>query len=107
MIDEIEFRRLAESALKSLMEHLIVREAEEDSRFEVEEQGGALHTLFEDSPDKFVISPNAAVRQIWIAARLTSFKLDWIAEVNAFVLPKTGEHLIPLIDRLLQEQLAA
>ena len=106
-MDEIEFRTLAESALKSLMEHLIVREAEEDSGFEVEEQGGALHTLFDDSPDKFVISPNAVVRQIWISARLTSFKLDWDAETKAFVLPKTGEHLISLVDRLLNEQLAA
>jgi CyaY protein len=43
------------------------------------------------------------VRQIWISALSTSFKLDWNATAGAFVLPRTGEKLIPLVDRLIHE----
>jgi CyaY protein len=106
MVDELEFRSLAETAHDSLMQHLIVRE-EEEAGFEVEEQGGVLNVLFEEPPGKFVITPNTPVRQIWISALSTSFKLDWDEVASAFVLPRTGEHLIALVDRLIAEQLAA
>jgi CyaY protein len=103
MLDEIEFRHTAESALDALKRHLIVREEQQDSGFEVEEQGGVLNLLFEDPPGKFVITPNAPVRQIWISALSTSFKLDWDQAAAAFVLPRTGEVLAPLVDRLIAE----
>ncbi|HTW81166.1 MAG TPA: iron donor protein CyaY [Terracidiphilus sp.] len=106
MQDEIEFRRAAEAALDALKRHLIERE-EEDEGFEVEEQAGALNVLFEDLGSKFVITPNTPVRQIWISALATSFKLDWEAASAQFVLPRTGEHLIPLLDRLIGEHLGA
>jgi CyaY protein len=41
------------------------------------------------------------VQQIWISALSTSFKLDWDAGAGLFVLPRTGEHLQPLVDRLI------
>jgi hypothetical protein len=43
------------------------------------------------------------VRQIWISALSTSFKLDWDATAAAFILPRSGEKLIPLVDRLIHE----
>jgi CyaY protein len=52
-----------------------------------------------------VITPNAPVRQIWISALSTSFKLDWNEAAEAFVLPRTGEALTPLVDRLIAEHL--
>lgn len=105
-MDELEFRKLAESALDALMQHLIKREVDE-AGFEVEGQGGVLNVLFEEPAGKFVITPNTPVRQIWISALSTSFKLDWDAAASAFVLPRTGEHLMALVDRLIGEQLAA
>jgi hypothetical protein len=45
------------------------------------------------------------VRQIWVSALLTSFKLDWDDAASAFVLPRTAEQLTALIDRLIGEQL--
>jgi iron-sulfur cluster assembly protein CyaY len=104
MQDEQEFRRAAESAIDSLKRHLIAREEDEQAAFEVEEQGGVLNILFEDPGARFVITPNAPVRQIWISALATSFKLEWNPTKNTFVLPRTGESLIPLIDRLIGEQ---
>ena len=105
MMDELEFRRRAETSLDALMQHLIAREAEDEAGFEVEGQGGLLNVVFEEPAGKFVITPNAPVQQIWISALSTSFKLDWDEAVGAFVLPRTGEPLTALIDRLIGEQL--
>jgi iron donor protein CyaY len=105
MLDELEFRDAAETALESLKQHLIAREEEDDAGFEVEGQGGVLNVVFEEPPGKFVITPNAPVRQIWISALSTSFKLDWDAQAKGFVLPKTGEQLPALVDRLIADHL--
>ena len=103
MMDEQEFRRHADAALDSLKKSLI--SAEDSADFEVEDQSGALHISFDDPPGRFVISPNAPVRQIWISALATSFKLDWSASANDFVLEKTGEGLKALLSRLINQQL--
>ena len=100
MVDEQQFRRAAEAAMEQLKARLI--EAESGADFEVEEQGGVLNVIFDDPPAKFVITTNAPVRQIWISALATSFKLD-LVDVE-FVLAKTGERLIPLVARLVNEQ---
>jgi iron donor protein CyaY len=102
MIDENDFRKRADAALDSLNKLLMV--AEESSNIEVEDQSGALHVSFEDG-SKFVISPNAPVRQIWISALATSFKLDWTEAEQDFVLSKTGEGLRALVARLINQQL--
>jgi len=103
MQDEVEFRRLAEAALNALLQHLIAREEEAKAGFEVDEQAGVLNITFEEPAGKFVITPNTPVRQIWISALSTSFKLDWDAAAQAFTLPRTGEHLMALVDRLITE----
>lgn len=104
MMDELEFRRVVERALDALKRHLIEREEEVGSGFEVEEQNGVLNVLFEEPVGKFVITPNTPVRQIWISALSTSFKLDWDASASTFVFPRTGERLEKLVDRLIDEQ---
>lgn len=100
-MDDLEFRNHAESAIESLKKSLYV--AEESADFEVEEQNGVLNIVFDEPPGKFVITPNSPVRQIWISALSTSFKLDW--SDNGFVLTKTGEGLKKLVSRLVNEHL--
>jgi CyaY protein len=107
MLDELQFRSVAETALNSLMQHLILREEEKESGFEVDEQNGVVNVTFEEPAGKFVITPNAPMRQIWISALSTSFKLDWDEAASAFTLPRTGEHLIALVDRLIEEHLTS
>ena len=102
-MDELDFRRKADASLSSLTKSLYVAEADAD--FEVEERDGAVHISFDDPPGRFVISPNAPVRQIWISALSTSFKLDWSDSAGDFVLTKTGEAIKPLIARLINEQM--
>ena len=102
MLDENDFRKRADAALESLKQSLIT--AEESADLEVEDQSGAVH-ISSDDGSRFVISPNAPVRQIWISALATSFKLDWSEANQAFVLQKTGEELKPLMSRLINQQL--
>jgi iron donor protein CyaY len=102
MLDEHEFRKRADAALESLKKALM--RAEESADIEVEDQSGALHVSFDDR-SKFVISPNAPVRQIWISALATSFKLDWSDGEQDFVLAKSGEKLKVLVARLINQQL--
>ena len=104
MMDEAMFRRESESALESLKQALI-RAEEKSGDFETEEKNGVLNVVFEDGGAKFVFSPNTPVRQVWISALSTSFKLEWNDEKKAFALPKTGEDLRTLTQRLLREQL--
>jgi frataxin len=102
MLDENDFRKHADAALECLKQSLIT--AEESADFEVEDQSGALHISFDDG-SKFVVSPNAPVRQIWISALATSFKLDWSEATQNFVLSKSGEDLKTLVSRLINQQL--
>jgi frataxin len=103
MLDELTFRRNAEHAIESLKQSLI--EAEEAGGFEVEEQNGVLSILFDEPPAKFVVTPNAPVRQIWISALSTSFKLDWSEAENDFVHPKDSLKLKPLVASLINRHL--
>ena len=102
-MDEQDFRRHADQSLDSLKRSLM--HAEESAEIEVEENAGALKVTFEEPPGTFVISPNSPVKQIWISALSTSFKLDWSDSASDFVLAKTGENMKTLMTRLINEQL--
>ena len=103
MLDETIFRRHADDSVEGLKRSLI--ELAEEAGFEVEEQNSVLSIQFDQPPGKFVITPNAPVRQIWISALSTSFKLDWSEAVDCFVLPKTGETLKALVTRAINQHL--
>jgi iron donor protein CyaY len=106
MIDEVVFRKASDSALEALKQALIrAEEVGDEPRFETEEKNGVLNVLFEDGAAKFVFTPNTPVRQVWISALSTSYKLEWNETGQVFQLPKTGEDLRTLTERLLQEQL--
>ena len=72
--------------------------------FEVELQDGVLNLLFEEPDEaRFVVSPNAPVRQIWVSAMAKSYKLSWAPELRAFALE--AETLPQLLDRLARTHL--
>jgi iron-sulfur cluster assembly protein CyaY len=104
MLDEKDFQRKADAAFEQLKKRLLT--AGDAFDFYVEGESGKLEVLFEDPEEtKFVISPNTPVREIWISALSTSFKLGWSETKNAFVLDKTGEDLVAVISRVISEQL--
>lgn len=104
MMDEHEFQKKCDAAFEVLRQRLM--EVGDEHDFEVEGGSGKLEVEFEDEDEtRFVISPNAPVRQIWISALTTSFKLGWSDAAQAFVLEKTGETLNQTMSRILTEKL--
>jgi iron donor protein CyaY len=104
MMDEHEFQKKAEVTFDALRRRLL--EIGDENDFEVEGGSGKLEIEFEDEDEtRFVISPNAPVRQIWISALTTSFKLAWSESAQAFVQEKTGENLNQVMSRILTEKL--
>jgi len=105
-MDEREFQRKCDDAFESLRKRLLDLSDEFD--FDVEGGSGKLEIIFEEPEEaRFVISPNSPVRQIWISALSTSFKLGWSDSAGAFVLDKTGENLNQLMSRILTQQIGS
>src|SRR5215471_7460338 len=103
-LTEQDFRVQSDVALEAARRALLPLADREG--FEVELQNGVLNLVFEEpSESKFVVSPNAPVRQIWVSAMARSYKLSWAAEKNAFALD--GETLPQLLERLAQKFLAS
>ena len=75
MLSEQDFRLEADRALEQAQRVLLSLADQEG--FEVELQNGVLDVIFEEpSPARFVVSPNAPVRQVWVSALSRSFKLS-------------------------------
>ena len=102
-MDEQEFRDRADRALNALYKKLST--ASDKYEFEPDFNSGALAIEFEEPKAKFVVSPNAPVRQIWVSAHSKSFKLDWHEGTQAFVLPDTNQTLDQLIGQTISQQL--
>ena len=104
MLEEKEFQRKADAAFEDLKKRLLL--LGDEHGFDVEGEAGKLEVLFEEPEEaKFVISPNSPVREIWISALSTSFKLGWNDTRNTFVLEKTGEDLHGVMSRVISQQL--
>jgi iron-sulfur cluster assembly protein CyaY len=96
-LSEQEFRVKSDEALESARRALLP--LADSAGFEVELQNGVLNLVFEEPADtKFVVSPNAPVRQIWVSAMARSYKLSWASDAGAFALD--GETLPQLLERL-------
>jgi iron donor protein CyaY len=104
MLEEKDFQRKADAAFAELKKRLLV--LADEHGFDVEGESGKLEVIFEEPEEvKFVISPNTPIREIWISALSTSFKLGWAETKSAFVLEKTGEDLFQVISRVVSQQL--
>ena len=103
MLGDQEFQKRAEESITALYEKL--GRAADDFDFDVEMNSGALTVELEEPRERFVVSPNAPVRQIWVSAHSRSFKLDWDDARAAFVLPGTGQTLTELIASAIGRQL--
>ena len=96
-LTEQDFRVQSDIALEGARRALLPLADSEG--FEVELQNGVLNLVFEEPSEmKFVVSPNAPVRQIWVSAMARSYKLSWSPDKGAFTLD--GETLPELLERL-------
>jgi frataxin len=103
-LSEQDFRVTSDEALHDARHSLLP--LADDREFEVELQNGVLNVVFEEPREaKFVVSPNAPVRQIWVSAMARSYKLAWDSDRRVFAL--NGEPLADLLRRLCDEFLAS
>jgi iron donor protein CyaY len=104
MIEEKDFQRKADAAFEELKKRLL--ELGDEHGFDVEGASGKLEVIFEEPEEaKFVISPNTPVREIWISALSTSFKLGWSEARNAFVHEKSSDDLYGVMSKVISQQL--
>ena len=104
MLDEKDFQRKADAAFAELKKRMLVLADAHD--FDVEGESGKLEVIFEEPEDaRFVISPNTPIREIWISALSTSYKLGWSDQRNAFVHEKSGDDIFGVMNRVISQQL--
>ena len=104
MLSEHEFQKKADAAFDDLKRRLLA--LGDQHGFDVEGESGKLEVIFDEpEPAKFVISPNTPIREIWISALSTSFKLGWSDARSSFVQEKTGETLHEVMSRVVSQQL--
>ena len=99
-LSDQDFRVKSDEALQQARRALLpLADAE---GFEVEFSGDTLNLLFEEpSEARFVVSPNAPVKQVWVSAMSRGYKLTWSPESNSFAL--NGETLPVMLERLARE----
>jgi CyaY protein len=102
MLDSQEFQLRFDAELTKLYKGLA--RASDEHGFDTD-FGGALTIEFDDPPAKFVISPNAPVKQVWVSAHMKSYKLDWDAARGEFVLPESGQSLQALVEEAISLQI--
>jgi CyaY protein len=96
-LSEQDFRVKSDEALERARRSLTP--FADEAGFEIELQNGVMNLEFEEpAPAKFVVSPNAPVRQIWVSAMSRSYKLSWSPDKGEFALD--GESLPALLERL-------
>ena len=101
-MDEKDFQSSAERAIDELEQAF--SGLADDRDIDIEVEGGVLTVTFEEGePGKFIVSPNSPARQLWVSARVSSFKFD--LGDDGFVLAGTGEPLRDVMTRLVRDQL--
>ena len=99
-ISEQDFRVKSDEALEQARRALVP--LADQAGFEIEFSDGTLNLLFDEpSEARFVVSPNAPVKQIWVSAMARGYKLSWAPESGTFAL--NGETLPALLDSLSRE----
>ena len=102
-MEDSDFQQRADEAIQNLYAKLA--QAADEFDFDVDMNSGALSVEFDSPRDRFVVSPNSPVRQIWVSAHVQSFKLDWDDKSSAFVLPASGQTLEALLSDAIRKHI--
>ncbi len=96
-----EFQLRCDAALTDLNKALL--KVADQFEFDPDFQAGALTIEFDEPREKYIVSPNSPVHQIWVSARVKSYKLEWNDPRELFVLPATGQSLKELLADLIEQ----
>ena len=98
VMDEREFDKVADVALRALMDSL-----SELDDVEADLQLGVLGVEFPDGT-KYVINSHRAARQIWMAAERSAWHFDYNPE-GRWVAGKSGDELYSTVEAVLSRKL--
>lgn len=98
---EAEYEAVAVPELKALVRAL---DAVEASEMEAELASDILTIEFGDGA-RFVVNSHRAARQIWMAAELTAWHFDWVADRQVWIAAKSGEELWATLESVLARRL--
>ena len=98
---EAEYEAVAIPELKALVRAL---DAIETPDMEAELASDILTVEFTDGA-RFVVNSHRAARQIWMAAELTAWHFDWLADRKAWIASKSGEELWTALEQALSRHL--
>ncbi len=103
MMDEQEFRTRCDATFEAARRAL--EPLADAHEFEVEYTNGNLTLEFEQpEPARFVVSPQTAVRQIWVSALSRSFRFAWSDTAQEFQM-ENGDALLTMLVKAAGEQL--
>ncbi len=97
---EAEYEAVAVPELEALVRAL---DELEPSNFEAELANDILTIEFADGA-RFVVNSHRAARQIWMAAELTAWHFDWVAEQGRWIASKSGDELWAALEGLLSRR---
>lgn len=98
---EAEYEAVAIPELKALVRAL---DAIETPDMEAELASDILTVEFSDGA-RFVVNSHRAARQIWMAAELTAWHFDWLADRKAWIASKSGAELWTALEQALSRHL--
>ncbi len=97
-MDEREYQTLADAALAKLEDGLERAAAD----VECERVGGGILEIEFEGDSKIIVNKQAAVQEIWVAARSGGFHYRW--DGNRWLDTRTGEELFAALARFISEQ---
>ncbi|MBI5938399.1 MAG: iron donor protein CyaY [Betaproteobacteria bacterium] len=97
-MDEREYQTLADEALAKLEDALEQVTAD----VECERVGGGILEIEFDDGSKIIVNKQAAVQEIWVAARSGGFHYRWVG--GRWQDTRSGEELFAALSRLVGEQ---
>ena len=103
MVDEREFKKHTDEALKALQGDLVL--AGDDYGFQSSLNGGAITISFERPAAKFTVAPDVAARQLKVGLGARNLKLDWDIVENAFVHVETRQTLKEVLEQAISKHL--
>jgi iron donor protein CyaY len=76
---------------------------DEGTDFDFEKNGDVLTIEFE-SGERFIISPNSPVEQLWVSANYMGLRFNWSDEANDWIHEKDGEPVTLFLSKAISEK---
>src|SRR5450755_3458552 len=77
---------------------------DQGSDFDFDKSGDVIKIGFTDG-EKFVVSPNSPVQQLWVSANYAGSRFNWSEETNDWLHEKTGESIFVFLASAMTQKL--